>query len=564
MQRPFMIVACLVCLYLPSLLVAQDAPGTITTIAGGGTNFSDLSIPAAQISFGLGPTSVYADVGGNVYITSGGSILQVGLDGIIRGFVRAPGIPDQTLMETLGDGRLAAIYGYIGGVGVIATTAMGQSVQPMTYSGMVVGARGNAYLTDGAHHRIRRVDSNGIIWTTAGTGNASQTMRVGGGFSGDGGLATQAQLNLPMDVAQDARGNLYVADFGNNRIRQITPDGFISTLAGSGGSISGPSGDGGPASRAILSAPISVAVDVKGNVYIAEYYPNRIRRVSSDQIITTFAGTGSSGYSGDGGPATQARLNFPSGVAVDGAGNVYIADQGNNCIRRVDQDGVITTLAGTGRAGYSGDGGPAIQAALDTPTDVSVDPKGYVYIADFQNRRIRRVSPLKPLAVPSVNLSVSSLIFETTNVGATSELTVTISNPGNAPLSVTRIGVEGKDFSQFQVSPTVATVDTGASLTVRVRFTPASSGLKSAALSIEHNAAGSPLTMPLSGQGVPAIASFRSADFTGDGKVDFDDFFLFAAAFGQSATGDNAKFDLDGNGKIDLDDFFLFAAKFGK
>jgi hypothetical protein len=336
-------------------------------------------------------------------------------------------------------------------------------------------------------------------------------------------------------------------------------DGFIWTFAGNGGSILSPVGDGGPATNAALVSPYSVAVDSKGNVYIADFEAHRIRKVTPDLIITTFAGTGRDGFSGDGGPATQATLSYPSGVAVDVEGVVYIADRGNNRIRRVDKGGIITTFVGTGLRGYSGDGGLATQAQLDAPSDVTVDPRGYIYIADFGNSRIRRVSPLKPLEAPAISMSVPSLLFDETRIGVSSEQNFMVSNTGKAPLSLIRIGAEGKDALQFKVSPTSATVDTGASLTVTVRFTPTSGGLKSASLVIEHNAVGSPSIISLTGRGPE-----RSRDFDGNGRVDFDDFFLFVSAFGQPVTGATEKFDLDFNDKIDFDDFFLFAERFGR
>jgi len=434
------------------------------------------------------------------------------------------------------------------------------SLSEILPAGVTADAKGNVYVTDTGDQRIRLVDSTGFIWTFAGSGGrANFFTNVMGAFSGDGEPASRARLNLPTDVALDAQGNVYIADFGNGRIRRVDTDAFISTFAGKGGGIFSPTEDGGPAAQAVLTSPVSVAVDHKGNVYIADYDAHRIRRVSPDRLITTFAGTGTEGFSGDGGPAAQARLSFPSGVAADAAGNVYIADRGNSRIRWVRPDGIIATLAGTGTHGFSGDGGLAKQAQLDAPSDVAVDDKGYVYILDFGNSRIRRVIPLKPLEIPSISLSVPYLLFETTGVGAASELTFTISNTGKALLSVTRIGAEGKDALQFKVSPTSATVDTGASLTVTVRFTPTSGGLKSASLWIEHNAAESPSIITLTGRGPE-----KSRDFDGNGRVDFDDFFLFATAFGQPITGSTERYDLDFNGKIDFDDFFLFAEGFGR
>jgi hypothetical protein len=202
----------------------------------------------------------------------------------------------------------------------------------------------------------------GNITTFAGTGGA--------GSGGDGGPATAAQLTIPEGMAVDAAGNLYIAEFFGHRVRKVDPFGTITTLAGTG--TEGFSGDGGPATAAKLSRPFAVAIDTAGNVYIAEVNNHRVRKVNPAGTISTFAGNGLSGFGGDGGPATAASMSA-TGVAVDTAGNVYIADQSNNRIRKVNPSGIITTFAGTGVRGSSGDGGPATAAMLSIPPSVSVD-----------------------------------------------------------------------------------------------------------------------------------------------------------------------------------------------
>jgi sugar lactone lactonase YvrE len=219
------------------------------------------------------------------------------------------------------------------------------------------------------------------ITTIAGTG--------GYGGSGDGGPATSAQLWDPRGVAVDSDGNIYIADPGNYRIRKVDSSGNITTFAGNG--TPGYSGDGESATSAQLNNPNGIAVDSLGNIYIADQYNYRIRKVDSDGKITTIAGNGTPGYSGDGGPATSAQLYNPSGVAVDSDGNIYIADNNNYRVRKVDSSGKITTFAGTGTAGYSGDGGPATLAQLNWPYGVAVDSVGNIYIADRSNNRIRKV-----------------------------------------------------------------------------------------------------------------------------------------------------------------------------
>ena len=236
--------------------------------------------------------------------------------------------------------------------------------------GVAVDASGNLYIADTDNNRIRKISPDGIITTVAGTEIA--------GFSGDSGPASQAQLNHPEGVAVDASGNLYIADTGNNRIRKISPNGIITTVAGNG--IAGFSGDNGPASQAQLNQPEGVAVDASGNIYIADTDNDRIREVSPDGMIVTIAGD--AGFSGDGGPASQAQLNHPEGVAVDASGNLYIADTGNNRIRKISPNGIITTVAGNGT--------PAI---LNAPTGIAVGASGNLYIADTGNNRILVVDP---------------------------------------------------------------------------------------------------------------------------------------------------------------------------
>ena len=207
------------------------------------------------------------------------------------------------------------------------------------------------------------------------------------GFSGDGGPATSAQLLNPHGLAVDSAGNLYIADTLNLRIRKVS-NGVITTIAGNG--TYGSDGDGGPATSAQLNMPYGIAVDTAGNIYIADESNNRIRKVSKG-VITTVAGNGAFGYSGDGGPATAAQLNWPRGVAVDAAGNLYIADTESNRIRKVS-NGVITTVAGNGTRDFDKDKVPATTAPLNWPQSVTVDKAGNVYIADSFNNRVRKVS----------------------------------------------------------------------------------------------------------------------------------------------------------------------------
>jgi hypothetical protein len=219
------------------------------------------------------------------------------------------------------------------------------------------------------------------------------TIEAGDGYSGyygDGGLATNAELNVPEGIAFDATGNLYIADTANSLVRKVAVNGNISTVAGNG--VAAYTGDGGPTAKASLNQPESVAVDAAGNLYIADTLNSVIRKVNAAGIITTFAGNGRYAYAGDGGLATKAALNQPSGVAVDSGGNLYIADTLNSVVRKVNAGGDIATVAGNGTSAYSGDGGPATQAALNHPAGVAVDPWGNLYIADTLNSVVRKVN----------------------------------------------------------------------------------------------------------------------------------------------------------------------------
>ncbi|MFC1824061.1 SMP-30/gluconolactonase/LRE family protein [Thermodesulfobacteriota bacterium] len=281
-----------------------------------------------------------------------------------------------------------AITGYEDAVTVSVTAPGGNnSVKAHLRYELTDRSTGAYYILDTFNHRIRRVDNQtGIITTVAGTGSA--------GFSGDGGPADSAKLNYPRFICGDTSGNIYIADDHNHRIRKIDGDtGDITTVAGSG--TQGYNGDDIAATSANLNYPNAVWVDGLGNIYIGDEQNHRIRKVDGETgIITTVAGTGTAGYSGDGAAATSAKLFLQRDVGVwaDDDGNIYIADNGNHCIRKVDGGtGDITTVAGTGSAGYSGDGAAATSAELNYPNGVWVDDDGNIFIADQSNHCIRRV-----------------------------------------------------------------------------------------------------------------------------------------------------------------------------
>ena len=249
--------------------------------------------------------------------------------------------------------------------------------------GIATDPHGNIYISHRSQNRIRKLSPNGTITTIAGNGIA--------GFSGDGGPALESSLNFPAGLVFD-KENLYVADRNNHRIRKIDSKGIISTVAGTG--IPECCNDNGLAVEAHLYFPSDIDVDTEGNLYISDRSNNRIRKVNSDGIITTIAGLGKPGYGGDFGPADKALLKYPFGISLDNKGNFYIADRGNNRVRKIDQRGIITTIAGDGTHSFGGDYGPANQSSLAFPTDVTVDSLGTVYIADRNNNRVRKIDRL--------------------------------------------------------------------------------------------------------------------------------------------------------------------------
>jgi uncharacterized protein (TIGR03437 family) len=248
--------------------------------------------------------------------------------------------------------------------------------------GLAINLAGGVYISDTGNSRVRMVSPAGIISTVAGNGTY--------GASGDGSLAINASFSDVTDIALDAAGNLYIADASNRRIRSVTPGGIVGIVAGTG--IQGSSGDGGLAIDAALNRPISVTVDAANNLYICDSANHNIRRVNlASGMITTYAGNGTAAYSGDGGLATAASLQFPLGVTTDKSGNLYIADSGNNSIRKVSPGGVIVTVAGSSGAGFAGDGAAANGALLNIPSDVAVDGSGNLFIADSGNNRVRKI-----------------------------------------------------------------------------------------------------------------------------------------------------------------------------
>ena len=332
-----------------------------------------LSVPVPATSIALsGPNDIAFDADGNLYVATcdqgGPQLYKVDSLGLLT--VYASRFPSRI---AIGDGGPALAAG-IGCPG-----------------GLTADRAGNLYVTDTWNNRIRRIDRNGIINTVAGSGPPDD---IQGGYGGDDGPATSALLSVPNGVAIDSDGNLYIADTNNNRIRKVDRNGIITTVAGNGQR--GFSGDGGPATMAALNQPVSIAFDAQGNLYFADSGNSRVRQVDQQGTISTIAGTGGPTVSGDGGPATTAVLSKPLGLTFDADGNLYIACAPSTTIfdariRKIDGRGIITTVAGTGVLDFSGDDGPATAATFRLLAGIHFDAHGNLYIVDFGNDRVRKV-----------------------------------------------------------------------------------------------------------------------------------------------------------------------------
>ncbi len=343
--------ACLVGVVCGATLLAQSY--TITTLAGNGiASFSGDNGPASNSQLNL-PTGIALDSAGNIYFADT-------VNHRVRKIVSTSG----NITTVAGNGT----PGFLGDAGQATAAELNSP------SGVVVDNSGNLYIADTGNHVIRKVTSGGVISTFAGNNGA------GPGSSGDNGAATSAQLNAPTAVALDSSGNFYIADTGNGTIRKVIAGGTISTVIGQGNFIS----------------PTSVVVDSSGIFYIADSGNNRVVKYAGGQV-TTIAGTTVPGYSGDGGPATSAQLNNPKTVALDAAGNLYIADTTNARIRKVTSDGIIATVAGNGRIGYSGDNGPAAKAMLGFPYGVVLAANGDLFFTDSNNHALRHLVPVLPV-----------------------------------------------------------------------------------------------------------------------------------------------------------------------
>ena len=377
--------------YAANRVRAVTRDGVIHTIAGTGKKFNlqawQDGVPAVTADLEL-PSAVAADRAGNVYVSEGSRVARITPAGIITTLTKRHGsglavdaTGDVYLAETQTsvvseirpDGSTIVIAGTghqgFTGDGGPATSAN------LTYPvAVAIDSAGDIFIGDST--RIRKVGVDHRMSTIAGTGEA--------GFSGDGFPALIAKISNTDSLAVDGGGVVYFADSSNGRIRRVTTDGIIRTLPGI-------NGDGGPAATATLAGPTGLAFGQDGSLYVAERDGERVRRIDPSGRITTVAGNGVMGFGGDGGSAVAAELDHPTAIALDGSGNLFIADSKNNRVRRVDRGGRITTVAGTGTAGFGGDGGAATAATLNEPAGLAIDREGAVLVADSKNSCVRRI-----------------------------------------------------------------------------------------------------------------------------------------------------------------------------
>ncbi|QCX40256.1 T9SS type A sorting domain-containing protein [Aureibaculum algae] len=355
--------------------------GNVSTIAGGGSNGHDVVnglATDAELSY---PTGIAIDNDGNIYFSeiTNSIIRKIDVNGIISDIIEFPDV--------------------------------------QTPHGLAVDATGNIYFIDRANDRVRKLDTSGNITTVAGNGT--------NGDSGDGGQATSAQLNSPQYIAIDASGNIYISDWQNHKIKKVTTNGVINTIAGTG--TYGFSGDGGLATLAELKSPSGITIDATGNIYFSDRNNYRVRKIDTNGIITTIAGKGGfQPFSGDGGLAIDAELYEPNGITLDNDGNIYIVDAVNQRVRKITTDGIINTIigsGGTGRSagGFNGDGQIGTNTELNQPSGIAVDNSGNVIITDYKNHRIRK---LASAALSVDNFSLENIKLYPNPISIDEQLTV--------------------------------------------------------------------------------------------------------------------------------------------
>ncbi|MBW3623869.1 MAG: hypothetical protein KY468_10730 [Armatimonadetes bacterium] len=422
---------------------AQDTQPILTTVAGnGGAGNGGDGGKATDASTGL-PIGLKIDRYGNLYISN---------------------IESHRIRRVSPSGIISALQ---------VTPAGFSFNQPYDID---IDAEGNLYVADSLHHRIVKIDPTGAATIIAGISNSA-------GLSGDGGPATSAQLNGPVALALGPNGVIYISDYRNNRIRKLTPSGngyTISAVAGAGPGNppnGGYFGDGGPATQAHLNGPHGLAVDRAGNLIFVDHFNNRIRMITPEGNITTLAGTGSTTSSGDGGPASSAGIHGPSDVVLDAAGNLYIAEYAAHKIRKVARNGTISTVTGTGEAGSAVSGAAASGAKIHSPHHVEIDEQGNLYFTDYGNNLVRKVSNAV-VVTPGLRISkIGGFDVPVYTVGSATAADISLpvgTDPSSVPVEVTGAGISdgvsvqllknGADAGSAPLSAGKATFTTALSL----------------------------------------------------------------------------------------------------
>jgi len=512
-----------VCLISLALPVSAQAD-IITTIAGQGgvAGFAGDGGPATAAKFTY-PRGIGKDSLGNIYIadTNNNRIRKIDTSGIISTFA--------------GTGTA----GFSGDGGSAAAAKLNNPF------GVSVDRSGNVLIVDCGNHLIRKVNTSGIISTIAGTGTA--------GFSGDGGPATAAQLNTPSQIAFDSPGNIYIADAYNSSVRKINTAGIISTVAGIG--TAGFSGDGGPATAAKFGYSLDgIAIDSADNIYIADTKNNRIRKVNASGIVTTVAGTGTIAYNGDGIAAASANLNNPYKIGFDSAGNLYISDYYNDRIRKIDTSGIITTFAGNGTLGYSGDGGDATAATIKYPGDIISDNNGNILFADVGNYIVRKVI----ISTRIINLS-GSFAFGDVIVSKTKQQTLIIQNTGNSTLTVNSIAYPAGFNGSWN-----GTIPAGGSQSVTVTFSPTVVQAYTGTVTVNSDKTSGTNTIAISGNGIADPCQFTDTNGSTQQGIDLvkanpANYQLFNQTqldqkIADAVKTEQLKWDANGDGKMGLED----------
>ena len=389
--------------YYASASSGVEQSSTISTVAGNNTpGYSGDGGPATSAELNL-PVAVAFDSQGNMYISD------------FDNYVIRKVTPAGVISTVVGNGTA----GYSGDGGPATSAEISQPY------GMAFDHLGNLFFADFNENVVREVNTAGIISTVVGTGAAN--------YSGDGGPARSATLNNPTDVAFNAAGDLFITDAGNDVIREVDASGVISTIAGVGGS-PGYSGDGGPATSALIDSLNSIAFDSSGNLFFVDQADGVVREINTAGIISTVAGNGGGGYSGDNGPATSASLYGPEYVAFDQFGNMFISDIYNYDVREVSPSGIITTIAGNGMQGYSGNGGPAIESILYGPVGLGVNSLGSLFIADSDNNVIREIAA-PPLLTYSVTPVPTTVSFSVAAGPQSTTFNVTVDTASGSPVN---------------------------------------------------------------------------------------------------------------------------------